>query len=180
MIDLSSEVTQQAFGSLVGISQQAVSDLHKRGVLRQSGTAAEWLHDYFHNLREVAAARMSADGTADLVAERARLARAQSIRVEMQNAIAARELAPVAVLSTVIGRVGQQIAAILSAIPVQLKRRSSISMADLEFITTEIVRARNLAAAIELDLDDLAALPDFTAALPTPAAPDDDIQDRPA
>lgn len=72
----------------------------------------------------------------------------------MQNAVMRREYAPVSTLAHSVARTGRQIAVILEAIPVQLKRRSSISIEDLEFITTDIVKARNLAANMRLDLDD--------------------------
>lgn len=42
-MDLSGAITQQQFGELVGVSQQAVSDLVGRGVLTPGDTASEWL-----------------------------------------------------------------------------------------------------------------------------------------
>ena len=156
MDHLSGHMKQKEFGKLVGITQQTTSDLIKRGILKQGATAGEWLLAYCANLREVAAGRMSADGALDLVAERARLARAQSVRVEMANATAQRVLVPVHVISEVLSRVGRQIAVILESIPVNLKRRSSIRGDDLDFIRHELARARNLAALIEIDLSDLA------------------------
>ena len=58
------------------------------------------------------------------------------------------------VIEEVLSKVGRQIAGVLESIPVQLKRRSSLSLDDLEYIGAEIVKARNLAASIQLaDLD---------------------------
>ncbi len=154
MVDLQARVTQAAFGGLVGISQQAVSDLLLRGVIADGGTCGEWLQQYCGHLREQAAGRLAA-GDLDLATERAALARAQREKVEMQNAVTRRELAPVALLEQVLSKVGRQIAGILEAIPVQLKRRSDLSADDLDFITREIVKARNQAAGITLaDLSD--------------------------
>ncbi len=154
MIDLQARSTQAAFGSLVGISQPAVSDLVSRGILRDGESVGEWLKAYCGNLREQAAGRL-ASGDLDLATERAGLARAQREKVEMQNAVTRRELAPVALLEQVLSKVGRQIAGILEAVPVQLKRRSQLSTEDLDFITRELVKARNQAAAITLaDLDD--------------------------
>ena len=156
-IDLDQPATQETIAAIIGTSRQTVSDVEQRGITSRDDPLIAWLAAYIGNLRETAAGRLSADGTLDLVTERARLARAQALRVEMQNAIAQRELAPVSILAEIIARVGRQIAVTLEAIPIQLKRRSGIGVSDLEFITAEIVRARNLAANIQLDLDGVAA-----------------------
>lgn len=121
----------------------------ERGVIKQGATAGEWLKDYCSHLREVAAGR-AASGELDLASERARLASEQADKVAMQNAVSRRELAPVTLIEEVLAKVGRQIAGVLESIPVQLKRRSSLSGDDLDYITAEIVKARNLAAAIKL------------------------------
>ncbi|SFG29907.1 Phage DNA packaging protein, Nu1 subunit of terminase [Duganella sp. CF458] len=149
MIDQQARMSQAAFGDLVGISQPAVSDLLTRGVLTAGEPASVWLKQYCRNLREQAAGRQAA-GELDLATERAALARAQREKVELQNAVTRRELAPVAVLEQVLSKVGRQIAGILEAIPVQLKRRSELTSEDLDFITREVVKARNQAAGITL------------------------------
>jgi hypothetical protein len=43
MVDLSVPVTQTVFGRMVGVSQQAVSDLLARGVLTEGADAATWI-----------------------------------------------------------------------------------------------------------------------------------------
>lgn len=149
MIDQQARMSQAAFGDLVGISQPAVSDLVTRGVITAGEPASVWLKQYCRHLREQAAGRQAA-GELDLATERAALARAQREKVEMQNAVTRRELAPVALLEQVLSKVGRQIAGILEAIPVQLKRRSELSSEDLDFITREVVKARNQAAGISL------------------------------
>lgn len=150
MIDLAGKITQSAFGELVGISQPAVSDLLSRGVMLPNQSAREWLHSYCSHLREQAAGRAAA-GDLDLATERAGLARAQRERIEMQNAVTRKQLAPVSLIEEVLANVGRQIAATLEAIPVQLKRRTTLSVAELEIVESEIVKARNLAADISLD-----------------------------
>ena len=140
---------------MVGVTQQAISDLVSRGTLQRGGTAGQWLRAYCSNLREQAAGRASM-GDLDLVQERARLAKEQADRVAMANQQERRELAPVGLMEVAIARVGRQIAGILEAIPVQLKRSSAnITPDDLRIITAEIIKARNMAAALELNLDDL-------------------------
>lgn len=154
MIDLDAKVTQAEFGRLVGISQPAVSNFVSRGVLHDGDSAGAWLHAYCEHLREMAAGRV-ASGDLDLAAERAALARAQRERIEMANAVTRRELAPVSVIAEVLARVGRQIASILEALPPAIKRRAlSLTPDDLLEIEKEIVKARNLAASIKLDLSD--------------------------
>lgn len=150
------KVTQAEFGKLVGISQPAVSGFVTRGVLRDGDSAAAWLLAYCEHLREVAGGRLAA-GDLDLATERAALARVQRERIEMANAVTRKELAPVAVIAEVLARVGRQIASILEALPPAIKRRAeSLTPDELQEIEKEIVKARNLAASITLDLSDLA------------------------
>lgn len=153
MVDLLKSISQSEFGELVGISQPAVSGLLSRGIISTGAPAGEWLKGYCSHMREMAAGR-EASGDLDLATERALLAREQRVKIEMQNSVTRRELAPVTLIEEVLSKVGRQIAGILESIPVQLKRRSSLSLDDLEYIAAEIVKARNLAASIQLaDLD---------------------------
>lgn len=154
MVDLQTPMKQGDFGQLVGISQQAVSDLVRREVLLPGAVAAIWLHQYCAHLREQAAGRAAA-GELDLAAERARLARAQSERIEMQNAETRRESAPVVLLELAVATIGRKVAAVLEAIPVKIKRRSkNLTAEDIEIITAEINKARNIAASAQFDLED--------------------------
>ena len=52
-IDLDAPCTQTEFGKLVGISQQAVSNLVSRGVLKPGQTAQHWIDRYLSHLRMV-------------------------------------------------------------------------------------------------------------------------------
>lgn len=154
VVDLDQPATQETFGALVGVTQQAVSDMVTQGVLPRGGKLSEWVAAYCARLREQAAGR-AANGDLQLASERARLASEQADRIAMINAERRRELAPVAVLEVVLARVGRQIAGILEALPIQIKRHSTaITTEDLQIIEREIVRARNLAANIELKLDE--------------------------
>lgn len=158
MIDLTQQVSQSAFGDAVGISQQAVSDLISRGVISNGQTAAMWLKAYCSNLREVAAGRLAGEGF-DLPTERARLAREQADKIAMQNAQTRRELAPAYLIEEVLAKAGAKVAGILEAIPGQVRRRMpSLPASEIDAIESEIVKARNVAAAISLD--DLVATED--------------------
>lgn len=155
--DLSKPTTQTAFGKMVGISQPAVSDLIKRQVIYEGGALGDWLKSYCSHLREQAAGRIgNSVGDLDLVTERARLAKEQADKIAMANAVMRKEYAPVVVLSQVLADAGRQIASILETIPVNLKRRSKgLTSQDLEYLQQEIVSARNIAANINLNLDEL-------------------------
>jgi phage terminase Nu1 subunit (DNA packaging protein) len=73
----------------------------------------------------------------------------------MANAITRKESAPVAMLEMAMAAMGRKIARVLEAIPVSIKRRSPhLTAADLEIITTEIAKARNIAASAQLEDED--------------------------
>ncbi len=93
----------------------------------------------------------------DLAAERALLARAQRERIEMGNAQSRGELVPIVVLEQVIAKAAARVSGIFDGIPGALRRRSSLSKADLDFVAAEIARARNVVAA--MSLADLAGEP---------------------
>ena len=154
MVSLSENISQKKFGELVGISQQAVSSLIGRQIIRPGDSAEVWLLGYCANLREQAAGREAA-GDLDLAGERAQLARVQRERIEMQNAVTRRELAPVPLLEFALATVGHKIAAILEAIPGNLKRRSkNLTTEDIDFMVAEIAKARNVAATVQLNMED--------------------------
>lgn len=150
---LNEPITQGQFAELVGVTQQAISDLVNRGTLRRGDTAGAWLISYCANLREQAAGRAST-GDLDLVQERARLAKEQADKVAMGNAVERRELAPVSLMEVILAKLGRQIIGILEALPVELKRNCPhLTADDIKTIQAEIIKARNYAANIELNLN---------------------------
>jgi|GEM_PF-594423 len=98
---------QQEFADLVGISQPAVSELVSKGILLRNDTGSAWLLAYCKRLRDQAAGR---DGDSVLTQERAKLARAQTQAVEMKNALARGEYAPVAVIAELFAIASQAVA----------------------------------------------------------------------
>jgi terminase small subunit / prophage DNA-packing protein len=78
--------TQQEFAAHVGITRQAVGQMAQKGILPQGGTLDEWRLAYCANLREVDAGRQSETGGFDLTDERARLAKLQADKVEIELA----------------------------------------------------------------------------------------------
>lgn len=105
-VDLSKPMTQAAFGQLVGVSQQAVSEFLKGAALGPGVPAGDMLLAYCERLREMAAGRGSAEaGGLDLVQERAALARSQRIGQDRKNARDAGENAPIGLLTDTLARV---------------------------------------------------------------------------
>lgn len=94
----------------------------------------------------------------DYERERARLTREQADHTALKNAQLRRESAPIAVIEWTLGRVLAQAAATLDAIPVKVKRRlPKLSAAEIEIIKREIAKVRNLAARVQVDIDEYRA-----------------------
>lgn len=118
-------LTQTQFGALVGISQQAVSSMARRGTLRPRGTALEWLQAYCTHLREVGAGRAgqeAGEGSLDLVQERAKLTREQREKVAMVNAKTRGEQADIGLLGEVLALASQAVATRMDALPAAITR----------------------------------------------------------
>lgn len=144
-------LTQAEFGKLVGVSQQAVSDMVTRGVLSPGATADRWLLEYCGNLREVAAGRV-ANGDLDLLAERARLAKEQADRIALQNAVTRKQYAPVEILAIALSGAAAQIGVIFDGLLGKIR----IAVPDLparaiEIIAAEHARARNSLADLRIE-----------------------------
>lgn len=143
MINLSSKVTQAAFGGLVGISQQAVSESIRTGVLTPDGDCATWLREYCSHLREMAAGR-AAGGDLDLAAERALLARAQREGQEIKNEVSRGTYAPIEWLTDVLANASQSVVDRLDQIPADLRRVCpDLPQAARDAVMAEIASARN-------------------------------------
>lgn len=131
-------ITQQAFGDLVGISQPAVSDLVRAGVLPEGATARQWLHAYCARLREQAAGRLGSEvGGLDLAQERAALARSQREGVDIKNAVLRGQYADVSLLAEVLATASQAVAQRFDHLPGQVRK----ACPDLPPQATDIVMA---------------------------------------
>jgi phage terminase Nu1 subunit (DNA packaging protein) len=136
-------MTQAQFGALVGVSQQAVSELMRAGVLAERATAQENLHAYCHRLREQAAGRMG-EGELSLVQERAALAREQRMAQEIRNAVARRDFAAVAVLGDVLANASQAVAERFDQLPGALRRECpDLPASALATVARLLASARN-------------------------------------
>lgn len=143
MVNLSLTGSQSEFGELVGISQQAVSDLAVRGVLSVEAPLGKWLIEYCSHLREMAAGRAT-DGTIDLPTERALLARAQREGQEIKNEVARGTYAPIEALTDILANASQSIVDQLDQLPAGISRVCpELPQAVRDLIMTTVARARN-------------------------------------
>lgn len=151
VIDVSKPTTQQRFAEIVGISQQAVSDLCRREVLMQGQNAGEWLQRYCSHLREQAAGR-AANGDLDLATERAALARAQREKIEMQNDVMRKEFGPIEAMEMGLSDVMARVASKLETIPGKLKIASDqLTAEDLDLVSGVLADVRNDIAYMRID-----------------------------
>jgi phage terminase Nu1 subunit (DNA packaging protein) len=136
-------VKQSEFAAAVGISQPAVSDLVRGGVLPEGGCADEWLLAYCHRLREQAAGRYT-EGPLDLAQERAALARAQRESVELKNGVLRGEYAAVSLLAEVLATASQAVAERFEHLPGQLRKACpDLPPAAIDRAMATIAAARN-------------------------------------
>lgn len=150
------------------MSDRNVRELVQRGVFNFSNqTRKECRAAYIRHLREMAAGR-SGTGELNLVDEGARLKRAQSERIEMQNAVTRREYGPIEALEQGLSDCMARVAAQLDTIPGKLRIASDVLTADdLDRVAEVIAMVRNDIADMEIDWfgdkenatdDDLSAL----------------------
>jgi phage terminase Nu1 subunit (DNA packaging protein) len=122
LVDLSKPMTQAAFGELVGMTQQAVSEFVKVAALGPGVPAGDMLVAYCERLREMAAGRMGEAGGLDLVQERAALAREQRLGYEIKNEVARRTYAPIALLAETLALASQSVVEQFEQLPSALKK----------------------------------------------------------
>lgn len=144
-------MNQKEIAHHIDLSQPAVSGLmEKLGIDWKSSDLETIRIAYIRHLREQAAGRAAA-GDIDLPTERALLAKEQRVRIEMQNAVTRKELAPVDLIEEVLAKAGSRAARILDTIPGLVRRRAPDLNADiLDAIQAEVAKARNIAAAVSL------------------------------
>src|SRR5687768_16967081 len=119
------EVTAPELGDWLGLTDRSVRDLAADGTIPRNRRGRYPLkacvRAYCARAREVAAGRMSADGEGlDLTAERARLAKEQADKLEMENAASRGELLPRAEVVSALQAVFARCRARLLSLPTKL------------------------------------------------------------
>jgi phage terminase Nu1 subunit (DNA packaging protein) len=129
MSDDENVVDAAALGSWLGVHARRVRALAERGIAERAGRGRYRLREsvaaYIQHLREVAAGRGPAAGAGgpDLVAERARLARAQALAAEMKNDIALGRVVLVEDVALVFAEEYRALRDFLRALPSQVAPR---------------------------------------------------------
>lgn len=151
VFDANQSCTQDEFGRLVGISQSAVSDLKRRGVIAEGQTLGEWLRLYCSHLEKIGNDR-AASGDLELATERAKLAKAQRERIDMQNAVTLSEFGPIAELEKGLSHCMAAVSSKLGDIPNRLAQEvASLNQDDLMLVSGIIVEIQHDISAIEVD-----------------------------
>ena len=100
------------------------------------------------------------DQPAGLTEERARLAKAQADKVEMQNAVTRGELAPKSLLTVALASLTARVVGLLETIPVELRRMNpKLTPEDVAVAQRVIDKVRNAAAATTIEGPDLTEEP---------------------
>lgn len=143
MIRLDQVISQQEFGSLIGVSQPAVSQMLTKGILSPGGTGGQWILEYCSHLREVAAGRAT-DGSIDLPTERALLAREQRIGQKIKNDVARGTYAAIEALTDVLANASQAAVDHFDQIPAGINRVCpDLPLPVRDLVMTTIASARN-------------------------------------
>lgn len=144
VVDLSRPINEAAFGELVGISQQAVSEFLEAVSLAPGVSASEMLAAYCDRLREQAAGRLGDTDGLDLVQERAALARAQREGHEIKNAVARGEYASINLMAQTLAMASQAVVERFEQLPGTLKKSCPhLDDATREQIMGVLAHARN-------------------------------------
>lgn len=101
-------------------------------------------------MREQAAGRAGS-----LAEERTRLAKEQADKLALENMISRKEYAPISIIEETMASTGKQIAGILEALPVKLKREAKLKTRQVKIVEREIAVARNVAADVKPCWDDI-------------------------
>lgn len=147
-MNLDEPCTQKEFADLVGISQQAVSELLTRGVLVGRQPAGNWLKAYTAHLREQAAGR---GGDGQLAANRAAESATRNEMLQIKLKALRGEYAPVSAIERVLTVVGSQIVSKLEVLPSRVKMVCPQLTADgLSVVEAAVAEACNTAASVGL------------------------------
>lgn len=140
---------------MVGVTPQVIGQLCNRGIIDPEKPARDMLLQYCAYIRNKAAGRLSENTGGseqlDLVGERARLAKEQADRLEMQNAVTRREMAPVRLLEDALADAAAKTCGILDTIPGSIRMMNpEMPHAQIDAIAKTIAKARNTIAAARL------------------------------
>lgn len=152
-------LNKQDMAASLGISVQAFAAWKVEPIARIGREAFFTAAAVVENRVSHQAERLRRDQTEGAVSqldlERQLLIKEQREGQAMKNAELRREFAPVAAVEWALNRVSSQLSAQLDALPQRLKKAvPSLSAGVIEQITREVVKTKNSAARITVDLDE--------------------------
>lgn len=139
---LDSPSTQEEFALLVNITQQAVGQLVKRGILTDGEPLRRWVRRYATHLRDRA-------GTPGRAAAIERLAVARAKAQELKNRRAERDVIPAIEVRQVLSRISTRCGRMLEAVPVKLLREVGLEPRAVELVQGIIDEVRHEMADVE-------------------------------
>jgi phage terminase Nu1 subunit (DNA packaging protein) len=119
--DIGWSPNQYELADKLGITQPAVSELYRKGVLTKGASEDDLVRQCLRHFREMAAGRKGENGNFDLATERARLAARQAEEKEIELAERRGDLLPKKVTASVFSFHNGTIRARLLSIPNRLK-----------------------------------------------------------
>lgn len=138
-------MTQADIAAHLDISDRRLRELLTEwGISHKTTTVSELRQRYIRKLREEAAGRQAkTEDALDLVEERAMLAREQRISIEMKNATARGEFAPISLLTDVLATAAAAVSDRLDALPAAVFRaQPDLPPAVRSAIETTVHKAR--------------------------------------
>jgi phage terminase Nu1 subunit (DNA packaging protein) len=128
----------------LGVSERAVADYAHKGIITRSGRAVfplrESIRAVCHHFRDAASAR--GGGTANLTAQRERIAHEQADKLAMQNAAARREMLPAKQVAEEWSSILRLVRSRMLASPSRIQQQlAHLSAHDLDVIDREIRNA---------------------------------------
>lgn len=135
-------VSGSELAELFGVSRRTVSEFSERGIIEKVGrnrfSLQRSIKLYCEHLRSVAAGR-GGDGTQELTAERARLAREQADMTAIKNAVARRELVAVSEVERAWSQICRKVRNAILAVPSRARQTlPHMTNFDVEQIDREI------------------------------------------
>ncbi len=152
--------TQKEVANHLDLSDRRVRTLISEGILPASKGKGGLDRDacriaYIRHLRGVASGQVLDQTTLDLNQERALLAASQRRKLDRENDLAEKMIAPVELLTLALQKCATQIVSNLEALPLQMKRMNPLLTGqDIHLTKKAIAKCRNSIAAMKIDMDD--------------------------
>lgn len=152
--------TQKEVAAHIDLSERRVRALIAEGILPASkgkgGLDLEACRvAYIRHLRGIASCQVLDKTTLDLQQERALLTASQRRKLDRENDLEEKLVAPVELLTSALIQAARQIIPILDSLPMEMKRDNpELTGHDIQLAKKSICKCRNLIADLEIDLDE--------------------------